>query len=501
MNRRHIVYGVWLVLAACLYFFENNTGSRILLCCSLLLPLIPGLRKIFFSPDCAEARKMKPLTVKNFSYPEDEEAGNIRAYQAGDPVNRIHWKLSAKRNEMLIRETGRETVPEEIRKAVPVMMNHVRKEKRKKRQVLICLGALLLVLLCLVVIPEPRYSAGALCNRLFEASEQINAYLYDRFPVPAGQPLWPALLCLAFLPGLIFAIIILSDSRLPAFCLMAGCVVFQVYFGLAFPSWLNTALFILFALRMAARLRSRRGLFMIPAVILAVSLAVLIIIPGADPATEKASEEVRDILSRMAGRTAGAVQEEPEGENETRHIHSRTLNRGNLEAKPDREYDPETVEEEQISTPRWINYLKMLFLFLAVAALLILPFVPFLLLNARRKKALEARNRFMSDNVSEAICAVFQKIIAWLENTGHGAGNRPYREWARLLSDPFSREYAVRFSLCAGLFEEAAYSSHSMDEDQRQQVLSLLEETEQVLIAKADWRQRLRLKMGGIWIT
>ena len=100
MNRRHIVYGVWLVLAACLYFFENNTGSRILLCCSLLLPLIPGLRKIFFSPDCAEARKMKPLTVKNFSYPEDEEAGNIRAYQAGDPVNRIHWKLSAKRNEM-----------------------------------------------------------------------------------------------------------------------------------------------------------------------------------------------------------------------------------------------------------------------------------------------------------------------------------------------------------------------------------------------------------------
>ena len=240
---------------------------------------------------------------------------------------------------------------------------------------------------------------------------------------------------------------------------------------------------------------------MIPAVILAVSLAVLIIVPGADPATEKASEEVRDILSRMAGQTAGTVREEPEGENETRHIHSRTLIRGNLEVKPDREYDLETVEEEQISTPRWINYLKMLLLFLAVVALLILPFVPFLLLNARRKKALETRNMFMSDNVSEAICAVFQKIIAWLENTGHGAGNRPYREWAQLLSDPFSREYALRFSLCAGLFEEAAYSNHSMDEDQRQQVLSLLEETEQVLIAKADWRQRLRLKMGGIWIA
>ena len=240
---------------------------------------------------------------------------------------------------------------------------------------------------------------------------------------------------------------------------------------------------------------------MILAVILAVSLAVLTIIPGADPATEKASEEVRDILSRMAGRTAGAVWEEPEGENETRHIHSRSLIRGNLEAKPDREYYLETVEEEQISTPRWINYMKILLLFLAVVALLILPFVPFLLLNARRKKALEARDMFMSDNVSEAICAVFQNIIAWLENTGHGAGNRPYREWAQLLSDPFSREYALRFSLCAGLFEEAAYSNHSMDEDQRQQVLSLLEETEQVLIAKADWRQKLRLKMEGIWIA
>ena len=501
MNRRHLAYGAWLVLAACLYFFENNTGSRILLCCTLLVPLIPGLRRLFFSSDHAEARRMRPLTEKTFSYPEDEESGDIRAYQAGDPVNRIHWKLSAKRNELLVRKNGRETVPEETRKYVSVPVNSTDTEKKKKQPILICLAALLTVMLCLAVIPELRYSAGALCNRLFDASEQTNAYLYDRFPVPAGQPLWPAFLCAAFLLALIFGIIILSGRRLPAFCLMAGCMCFQMYFGLAFPSWANVALLVLFALWMAARPWSRRSLFMIPAVILAVSLVVLIAVPGVDPATENASEEARDFLSRMAQRTGGAVQEEPEGENETRHTHSRSLIPGDSEAKPDREYRLETVEEQQISTPRWINYLKTLLLFLAAAALLILPFVPFLLLDRRRKKALEARKIFMSDDVSEAVCAVFQRIIAWLENTGHGAGNRPYREWASYLSKPFSREYAARFSQCAGLFEEAAYSNHSMDEDQRQQVLSLLEETEHLLIAKADRRQKFRLKTGGLWIA
>ena len=35
-----MMYGVWLLVAAELYFFENNTGTRAILAASLLLPAV-----------------------------------------------------------------------------------------------------------------------------------------------------------------------------------------------------------------------------------------------------------------------------------------------------------------------------------------------------------------------------------------------------------------------------------------------------------------------------
>ena len=46
-----MMWAVWLLSAACLYFFENNTGTRIMLCCALLLPLIPYFRRLLFAAD------------------------------------------------------------------------------------------------------------------------------------------------------------------------------------------------------------------------------------------------------------------------------------------------------------------------------------------------------------------------------------------------------------------------------------------------------------------
>ena len=39
MKKRIIGYGLWLLLAACLYFFENNTGTRALLLASAAISL------------------------------------------------------------------------------------------------------------------------------------------------------------------------------------------------------------------------------------------------------------------------------------------------------------------------------------------------------------------------------------------------------------------------------------------------------------------------------
>ena len=106
MSRRFIGWLIWLALAACLYFFENNTGTRIVLCCSLLLPLIPAFRRMLFGADHAETPGRKPVRTETRSAPEEAEDGDVRPYQTGDPVNRVHWKLSAKRRELLIRKTA-----------------------------------------------------------------------------------------------------------------------------------------------------------------------------------------------------------------------------------------------------------------------------------------------------------------------------------------------------------------------------------------------------------
>ncbi len=499
MSGRRAGYVLWLLLAGGLYFFENNTGTRIVLCCALLFPLIPILRGMLFAADREQTPEPRSVTVKTFSRPEEEDLSGLRQYRAGDPVNRIHWKLSAKRNQWLIRVNAPETLPEETgtERRVP------REGKRgggRRAWILLCLAVLLLLLLCLLLIPAARLSARTLCNRLFEASEQRNAYAYARFPVPPGQSGLPAAVLLCACLALLLGVLFLSGSRLLALGLLAGCAVFQVYFGLAFPGWANVLLFTAFALWMAGRPPRRRSVLILLGTVLAISAAVTLLVPGVDAATEAASERARDFLSEAALQLAGGVREtEAEGP-ETRHTHTRTLIQGEGEAQTERAYRLETVEEEQVSMPRWFDWLRTVLLLLLTAALVVLPFLPFLWLNARRKKALEARRSFASEQVSEAVCAIFRQVIAWLEAMGLGAGNLPYREWAQHLPDGMRPGYGQRFSQGAAMFEEAAYSRHVMGEDQRRQVLALLRETEEAMLERADWRQRLRLRYGAcLW--
>ena len=114
MKRRRLGYAVWLGLAACLYFFENNTGTRAVLLCALVFPLIPPLRAALFSPEAPEKTEApEAQTAGAFVLRETDEPGDVRPYAPGDPVRRIHWKLSARKGELLVRETAPEKTWEE----------------------------------------------------------------------------------------------------------------------------------------------------------------------------------------------------------------------------------------------------------------------------------------------------------------------------------------------------------------------------------------------------
>ena len=143
-----------------------------------------------------------------------------------------------------------------------------------------------------------------------------------------------------------------------------------------------------------------------------------------------------------------------------------------------------------------VNVVRLLVsaLTLLVIFLVLVPFAPFLLLNARKKKAQEERQAFASENVSEAVCAIFRQVITWLKETGHDGGNLLYQDWTDALPGSMPDGYAARFSACARDYEEAAYSSHDLPEEKRRRALSLLKETETALLKTADWKQRLRIR-------
>ncbi len=492
MKTRRILYLSFVLLALCLWFFGNGTGSRAVLFSALLLPLCPPVRHGLFAPDKGPA--LSPHTVQApeaLSRPEEEDSGDVHPFRPGDEARQIHWKLSAKRGTLLVREQA--PVPCEAEESRTVSAPLPRREVRKRRLLSALLAVIPLAVLCLLLLPAANRGARLLFNRLFEASEAKNAYLYDRFPVEGEGPLLPAALLLASVPGSLLAVAVLSGSRLPALLLYAGCVLFQVWFGLAFPAWVNIGLCGLLLLRLLRRPPDRRAVLALLAVLLVLSLLTALLWPGTDASVEAASEKARDALSRMADSIAGAFRESPAGDTPARHVHTRSLTEGDAESREGKGYRPVTVEEEEISLHRWADLLRSLALLLLTVALIVLPFLPFLWFNARRKKALQAREVFRSGQVGEAVCALFLHTVRWLDACGCGPGNAPYAAWTPK-EEGFPEGYPALYRQCAALFEEAAYSGHSLGEDARQTLLALLARTEETLKRRAGWKQRFLLK-------
>lgn len=498
MMRKAATGTVWLLAVAALYFFENNTGTRIVLACSLFLPLFLIIFRRLTERKGAlfqEADQIQPQKAESIT--GDSEPGNVREYIPGDPIRAIHWKLTAKTDRLLIRqeEPVIEVRHEDL--SVPGSEERSLNPRRKKAlqlpvqaTVFVLLGTLLLLLL----IPDFRISAAALCNRLFDWSESVNTYVYARFPVPEGQGVLPAGILL-FIAGAAWAsLLIISGNWILTLVTVAFLAGFQIYFGVAFPAWINVILFAGLGLLLFPGAVGGRSMLYYPAFILMVSLMTLLVWPDVDPRTEAASERVRDTCSHVLQQVTGTVSETPSDGMETRHLNTQSLLSGEEASASNKTYRLVTVEEEQISIPHWINYLKIILLLFLAVALITLPFVPFAILNSRRKKAQEARKIFDSENVNEAVAAMFRHVAAWLKATHHDAGNRLFLEWTETVSAQFPKEYAARYARCVILFEEAAYSEHSLDEEARDEVRTLLDETENMLYEQADWKQRFRLK-------
>ena len=487
----------WLLSCGALYFFENNTGTRAVLLMAAAAPLIFWIKRRVKTHESLETRVTETEKPDMGSVPKTyAEPGDIREYATGDPVSRIHWKLTAKTGRLLIREDSM-TVSKEIdrTKIAEYREETVRAPRKRSRIPLIVSGAVAaLCLLLIAVIPGAQNGFLELCNRLFDLSESLNRYVYERFAVPDGQSVLASSILLAAAATAWAALTAFARSRVPALITAAALAVFQVYFGVSLPAWANIPLFFLLGIKLFSHgAVSKRSAAYCAAAALAIVI-VLVFFPGIDARMENASERVRDRFSESADASSLSISEAPANGFETRHVNTRSLLIGANESISDKNYRLVTVDEQQISMPHFINYLRAVMMSLLAIVVIVLPFAPFVVINARRRKTRAHRAAFDSEDVSRAVRAMFLHTVIWLRDMRLDAGNALFAEWPETLAGEISGDYASDFGRCAKLFEEAEYSDHLMHESAREEMRALVEATENELYPRADLRTRLRLK-------
>lgn len=345
----------------------------------------------------------------------------------------------------------------------------------------------------LILIPNVRSGAEVLANRLFRASEAVNAYAYEYFDVSDDHPVAAAVILLSVMLVCVLSLAVILRSPILILALAAIYAGMQAYFGLSLPGWMNVLFYSCLGLLLMQKKMSP-GVFVLFVGLLSVTvLLIMTHYPGVDPWIESRSEELRDLLTRSLPPEAFSAAASDELL-ETRHLNSRSLISGNNEAVAQQEFRLVTEEEEQISLPEWAEELSFLLPVLLVLVLLLCAGFLAVQYVKGRKHAAEKRLLFNSWNRAEAVCAMFGHIAAWLDSFGYGCGNIPYREWPQNLMKYLPVDYTEQFSACVPVLEMALYSDHQPADEQWQNVCSLLNETEKLLYDQADWKKRFRLR-------
>ncbi|MGN1021472.1 MAG: hypothetical protein ACI4O7_14005 [Aristaeellaceae bacterium] len=369
------------------------------------------------------------------------------------------------------------------------------------------LTALALLASALALVPDVRTGAGMACNALFAASEEINRYAYVRIALPAAAD--PASCGAAFGWWLTVTAAVaakeLAGSRSAGMPLLAAAVIAaaEVYFGVAAATGVQLLVFGCLGLLIVKRAGHRPSrLDRAAAAVLAASLALAVglLLPGVNPALESCSERLRDWLAMPWPGGTAQVSAEDTSVNRLRQESLLTGTAGGpQEEQTFRAYERQQQYRQDVSDPRTANLLRTVLLLALVVAVLVAPFLPFMWLDWRKRKALARRAAFGAQNPAEAIAAMFRHLTCCLT----AAGVKPDPRGFALLEDPaFPAEYWTAYREGAALWQEAVYSEHPMTMAQKEQIAALLKQTQQLVYERAGRRQRFRLQyVDGLILT
>ena len=352
----------------------------------------------------------------------------------------------------------------------------------------LCAAALLLLL------PPAREGAKALCNALFDASERVNRYQYDRISVAGNASPSLAGLLLTMICAVLTTLAYLTPGAALPLLLAVALAVIQSYFGLSLPAAVNIFCFGVLALAIVVKHGGFRAALPFAAFALAAVLTVSVLFPGVHAPVEDASERVRDLLGAAFEQEAAVGGDQTPEVLETRHENRRDLLSGTEEAISGQTYRLLTVEEEPIALPHWIDYLRIALLCLLIPAVLAAPFVPFVWLNRQTRRTADRLARLDSADCTEVLLGAFDLVIGYLDACGVGDANALYLHRVDAASPALPEDYTTLFHTCANAWQAVVYGGQTADDALREQALRLLDQTEAIFYTPADLRTRLRLR-------
>ncbi len=364
----------------------------------------------------------------------------------------------------------------------------------KRRAVLIipaAAGALLFAF------PSVRSGTLLLVNNLYAASEAVNAYAYDYLDVsPKDEALAVraavAALCL-MLGGFCAAA---ARRRCLVLVMFVGVSALETFFGVTPAAWKNLFLFAALAVQLVRLPLDCRKAALILALPASVFLLVSLLAPQPFSSIENYSEHLRDLIEPASGLS----QHYSLTEEETLLTHEESRHR-EVEAQtdaainqPQMAYRRQTELDREISLPHRVDYLRIALMLLAVIMLLLVPFLPFLVINRARRRAAETLASFNSPDNAASICAAFSHLMLWLRLGGMETDNRPYGNCRDAAAAILPEDYAARYADAVLIWQEAAYSEHGMTRAQSEAVRALLRDTSKLIYCRAKPWVKFRIK-------
>ena len=297
---------------------------------------------------------------------------------------------------------------------------------------------------------------GVLSNRLFAASEARQRYLYETFSASADS-LVPAVLWGSALLALCFGWLGAWKKALPGVLAFLMTAAACAYFGVTPGAFWLLLILLLAALTMLTKLdwRAFAAVMVCAAVIAGLALWLA---PGENARISALDDRLRDTLAI----TTVTQQKQPE-----------STPTPTPETQPEQEKkEPMLLQIRESMDP------KTVILFLLIAAILLILFVPAVIRDRLQKRRGQNRAGMDSADHAEAIRATFRYALLWLR-----AAKR-------------DEKTAPGYDAAYRLWQEAAFSDHAMTAGQREQMTAFQRGVSDAIESEAgrlqSWNLRVR---------